>query len=316
MIEHRSIPLDETEELLETLRDSLNCTAALLNYRQSLLTPKMERLLQSREQRELERFLNDEPPTVAEMRKEWNMEKSEDQTWILLSYKGNASEIHVPDRIGKYEVGAIGDYAFSPMRPRLREEQEKIRCQITSVTIPHTVKKLGKCLFQNCSSLEIAEFSDGVTEIPDFAFMGCEKLESVSLPDTLKKIGESAFADCSRLTEFHLPDSVETIGSAAFGDCEALREVHLPENLKEIPVGLFEGCVNLHTVNIPESVCSIGIRAFRCCSNLEKITLSENVREIGKMAFRACPAKLDVQKGSFAETYLNENQDEDGFVWR
>lgn len=308
MIEHHSIPLEETETLLEMLQDSVSCTAALLNYRQTLLTPEAELRLQRREQRAFDRLFSEDPPTLTEMKKEWILEKLENDTLRLCAYKGNASEILVPSRIGKYTVSAIGDYAFSPLRPRSTEERSKHCQDIRSVTIPETVKTIGKHLFQNCFSLESVEITGEITELPESSFLDCPKLNAVKLPDTLKKIGKYAFSDCHELRNLIVPPFVEIIEESAFHSAYQLEEVQLPETLTEISESLFETCIDLKKVNIPSSVRVIRDKAFKNCSRLQSVFLSKNIQMIGKDAFDGTHVRIQTEKGSFAEQYLNDNQ--------
>ena len=308
MVEHNSISLEETETLLEMLQNSVSCTAALLNYRQTLLTPEEELRLQRREQRAFDRLFSDEPPTLTEMKKDWILKKLENGTLCLCAYKGNATEILVPSRIGKYTVSAIGDYAFSPLRPHSAEERSKRCHDIRSVTIPETVKTIGKHLFQNCFSLESVEIAGEITELPESSFLDCPKLNAVKLPDTLKKIGKYAFSDCHELRNLIVPPFVEIIEESAFHSAYQLEEVQLPETLTEISESLFETCIDLKKVNIPSSVRVIRDKAFKNCSRLQSVFISKNIQMIGKDVFEGTHVRIQTEKGSFAEQCLNDNQ--------
>ncbi|MBQ3489139.1 MAG: leucine-rich repeat domain-containing protein [Clostridia bacterium] len=202
MTEHRLIPYEETQALSESFSENPALTAMILSYQNMLLTPEMILKLERKAKRETENIFSDRPPSITEVRKDWLFEKLDNGTYLLRSYKGNATEILVPDRIGTCPVSAIGDYAFSPFRLRLTDEQQKIRHSITTVIIPASVQKLGSHLFYGCSSLEEVRLPDEITELREFFFCDCEKLRTVSLPETLQTIGTDAFARCYALVTF------------------------------------------------------------------------------------------------------------------
>lgn len=114
------------------------------------------------------------------MKKLWAYDETEDGTICITSYKGNETEIYVPERIGKKTVSCIGENAFGPVsasgkrKPKVTREALK---KITAVYVPYSV-----------------------TEIGDYAFEGCKKLKSIALPDSVTKIGDWAFNECENLT--------------------------------------------------------------------------------------------------------------------
>ena len=68
------------------------------------------------------------------------------------------------------------------------------------VTIPKSVRKIGKRAFQNCKSLTSLTIPDSVSEIGHLAFLKCSGLTSVTIPDSVTKIGDYAFYDCNSMT--------------------------------------------------------------------------------------------------------------------
>ena len=141
---------------------------------------------------------------------------------------------------------------------------------LTSVTIPSTVTKIGNNAFwySGITSITIPE---GVTSIEDETFYFCENLASVILPDGVTSIGNYAFSFCYNLTSIELPNSVKSIGPGAFVDCSSLSSIMIPNSLTNIANNVFSGCSSLTTVVVPNSVTSIGAGAFKGCSNLYHI---------------------------------------------
>lgn len=97
-----------------------------------------------------------------------------------------------------YTVIEIGINAFNSER------------NLTSITIPNTIRKIDHNAFQNCSGITTITIPASVTEIGDAAFKNCAKLREVSIlaetPPTLE--GNSVFpiANYYQLTTFDVPN--------------------------------------------------------------------------------------------------------------
>ena len=115
----------------------------------------------------------------------------------------------------------------------------KDNSNITSVTIPKNVTKIGDSAFDGCvnlTSVNIAADGTALT-VGSYAFANCQKLTTIELPSYTTKIGTGAFY-VTPLTAFEIPASVKSIGAKAF---------------------MYS---NLTTINIPASVELIGDGAF------------------------------------------------------
>ncbi len=84
---------------------------------------------------------------------------------------------------------------------------------ITSLTMPSTLKKIGRYAFNGCSFKTIS-LPAGVTTVDDYAFSSCG-ITSLTLPAALTTIGRNAFAGNS-FTTLNIPASVTSIGTQAF----------------------------------------------------------------------------------------------------
>jgi len=200
-------------------------------------------------------------------------------------------------------ITGIGNYAFCK------------NSNLISVTIPDTVKTLGKGVFFDCDGLKSVEISNSVTTINDSTFSGCSSLYYVKAPNNLKEIKAKAFYKCSALTSISLPDSVTSIGESAFSNT-GLKSFVCPAELTTIGVKAFLSCENLESVTFNNKLTSIGDSAFRysalkkvefpnslntipsqvCsnCSSLEEIIIPESVEKIDDNAFYYCKKLKEV----------------------
>lgn len=165
---------------------------------------------------------------------------------------------------------------------------------LISVNIPNSVTEIGEGAFSECSALQSATLPGNLTRINDGVFMGCSSLTSLSIPDGVTHIGEDAFWGCSGLRSLTLPDEIDSIGNSAFFECTALRSINIPDSLKIIAPCTFYSCSGLTSLNIPNTVTSIGDYAFSNCSSLVSITLPDSTA-FGKGLFTNCAALTSVK---------------------
>lgn len=165
---------------------------------------------------------------------------------------------------------------------------------LVSIKIPNSVKEIGEEAFSECSALRSATLPGNLTRINDGVFMGCSSLTSLSIPNGVTHIGENAFWGCSGLRSLTLPDAIDSIGNSAFFECAALRSINIPDSLKAIGQNAFNSCSGLTSLSIPNTVTSIGGYAFYNCSSLVSITLPDSAT-LGKGIFAGCSALTSVK---------------------
>ena len=97
----------------------------------------------------------------------------------------------IPETLNGYPVTTIGSGAFLQ------------NTEITSVTIPDSVKTIGEGAFQQCYMLQKVIGGKGVTTIESQAFFYCNHITRLALSETVTYIGEAAFTDCFALTDVY-----------------------------------------------------------------------------------------------------------------
>lgn len=147
----------------------------------------------------------------------------------------------------------------------------KLRNRIEYVVIIDGCKGIGRCAFQNCTSLR-----------------------SIRIPDGVKEIGSLAFSDCTSLRSIRIPDGVKKIGCCAFRNCTSLSQIVIPDSVKDIWFETFSGCKNLVSITLSENITSIGMKTFRNCSSLSRIFIPKRVWSISDDAFQGCSHLLDI----------------------
>lgn len=129
----------------------------------------------------------------------------------ITAYRGQSSDIVIPDSINSKAVTKIGNHAF--------ESND----YINTVTIPDTVKYIGEYSFCFCSNLRNINFGANIRRIEDFAFRYCNNLETVIICDSVMSLGEYCFSDCTSLTEVDLGKDLNRLNRNAFSFCRNLK---------------------------------------------------------------------------------------------
>lgn len=209
---------------------------------------------------------------------------------------------------------------------------------LTSVTIPNTVKTIGMKAFGMCPKLTSVTLGSSVTTIDESAFdrstnlarievdannpqyssvggalynkdaskivcLPCGFSGSYELPGSVTSIGSKAFQYCTKMTEVTIPSSVTSIGDYAFSGCSGLTSINLPNSIISIGSAAFADCSNLTTVNMSNTVTTIGGTAFSGCVSLTSINLPNSVTSIGNSAFYNCSGLTSIDIGN-AVSYI------------
>lgn len=202
-------------------------------------------------------------------------------------------------------VTAIGDYAYN--------NDYSPNTSLKSVTIPTTVKSIGKLAFRYCTKLESINLHDGITHIGERAFIytnlseitipkgltelskqvfDSTPLKSIVIPDNIKKIGERAFCLCSDLETIVIGDGVTEIELCAFEIwTSSVKSVTLGKNVETMGLNVFDGCTGTLTItgNIPvtPSDSYSNSNAWIFGADFSEIIIGDEVQAIPDYAFNS-----------------------------
>ena len=234
----------------------------------------------------------------------------DDGTAEITGYAGNSATCVIPDEIHGKKVTRIGDSAFI------------YRTELTSVTIPDSVKYIFDGAFFGCTSLETVTIPNSVTYIYSSAFRNCTSLKEVTIPASVTDIGDEAFgyysdidgSEIKKVDGFKINYVKNTYGhyyatKNGFSDEDCLLTNELDDGTLEISnyagnsatyeipgeidgkkvvrIGdyAFSDCTELTSVTIPDSVTDIRWRAFYNCVSLKSVTIPKSVTHIDNYAF-------------------------------
>ena len=219
----------------------------------------------------------------------------------ITNYAGSETEVEIPSQLpvngqNKNVVSVMGDgwdwYGFAG------ENTENI----TSVTLPDTLKEVGKYFLMENTNITEIDIPDSVTIIGNSAFSSCESLSGIDIPDGVTTIGISAFSGCESLTGIELPSALNIIGYNAFHST-AITKVEIPGGVVSIGEWTFSNCSNLTEIEILEGVTSLGAFSFYNCSKIETLILPSTLEFIGEKAFGEQFANREV--GIVVTSYAN-----------
>ena len=245
-----------------------------------------------------------------------------DGTVEITGYAGNSATCVIPDEIDGKKVTKIGENAF------------RDRTELTSVTIPDSVKYIFDRAFSNCTSLETVTIPNSVTDIYSGAFYNCTSLKEVTIPASVTDIGnmafgyyydrdsseikkvdgfkinyvkntyghyyatENGFTDEACLLTNELNDGTleisKYVGNSATSATYAIPGEINGKKVTKIGDSAFMFCTSLTSVTIPDGVTSIDVAAFLGCTSLTSVTIPDSVTSIKSKAFFNCTSLKSV----------------------
>lgn len=184
-------------------------------------------------------------------------EKSGTKYYVAVGIgKYKDANLVIPDTFKSLPVQVIADSAFQGNKT------------ITSVTLPNSVKTIGKLAFGDCDKITELSLPDSVVTLGERAFSDCDTLATVTMGSGLDLIGGKCFYSCDKLEAVNFGAAVKTIGFEAFFGCPSLKQLTLPTSLSVIEDHAFWGCVALESIQIYDQLTYIGRDAFYACAKL------------------------------------------------
>ena len=226
----------------------------------------------------------------------------------------------------------------TPLQCKAFRTASSNNARLTSVSLPNTIKIIGKQAFYGCIGLTEVTIPSSVYKIDDYAFRGCtglnvvnfkaencqqmgydswEKrfapvfygctnLTTLNIGENVKKIPTRAFAYCSSIKELTIPESVIQIDGYAFACCDSLSIVNFNTNIQYGDGGdIFYQCNAFKTLNIGNNVQYISY-VFRNCSSLTTINFPSNLEWIGGAAFSGCTSLTSLNIPESVTTIYDE----------
>jgi hypothetical protein len=200
-------------------------------------------------------------------------EKYDDHVEIISSdYK--ATSIEIPETISGLPVTAIGDYAFNG-------------CSLSSITIPGSVKTIGKYAFSMSSNLKSVTIPDSVEFIDLRAFDLCRQLSEVNLPDKMIEMSAKVFDNTPWMDAQRQKSDLVIINGNLIDGANAKGDVVIPSDVKYVSAGAFERNEDITSVVFPQNITKINDNVFFYCSNLKSVD-AKGCTFIDSMAFADC----------------------------
>lgn len=162
----------------------------------------------------------------------------------------DVTSINVPETYCMLPVRVIYDNAF------------KDCTQVTTVSLPSGIERIGKGVFSGCTSLEsitVAEdnrnfCSEGGILLnkskSEYVHIPAKISGEVKVPESVKALEDGVFAG-KAISGIDLPSGLETIGEMAFANCTQLTKIEVPDTVTKIGKGAFSGCSSLARLSLP-----------------------------------------------------------------
>ncbi len=241
--------------------------------------------------------------------------------------------LYIGNHLISAKAGISGDYSIKSGTVGIAYEAFEYCASLESVTIPHSVTRMGNFAFRECISLKSVTIPSGIIGIDD-EFDGCTSLESVTILNKDTDISNSAFSDRpSALVIKGFADSTaqdfatsrnitfeEIIDGGACGD-SVTWVLDKDYTLTISGVGDMydydseDAPWQDYSRSIKSIVIEDGVTSYSACknairfSNLESISIADSVTKIGNRAFFNCVKLSNLTLPSKLESLGNSSFD-------
>ena len=249
----------------------------------------------------------------------WECVKNSDNTITIIRYIGDEENVIIPSEIQGKKVVSLADYAF--------EHNGTLK----SITLPGTLKNIGKYVFAYCYGLKKAVLKNGIINNGEGLFYRCWSLSSVSYPKSYRIYSNDDFYLCG-LTKYTVAKSNPYFSTKngilynkkktkliAYPRYKTGKSYTIPKSVKTVAEDAFDGCWYLKYIYVNKNnkkYSSINgvlftknkktIVRFPEGRRVKYYTVPAKVNKIKKLAFKNFTGTLIVKKGSKAEKYAKK----------
>lgn len=192
----------------------------------------------------------------------------------------------------------------------MMRESEKSNYDLTGISIPADyygvpVTHIFEDGFSHASNLEFVTLPGSIKSIGKNAFAGCTMLRSVSIPNSVVSVGENAFNNCTMLSRITLGNGLTALEAGVFGGCSALSELVLPDSVNTIHVTAINGCTKLKNLALGAGITTIEPTTLSTCIVLETISIGDAFAEFNFDLLASCKSLKTIKVGEEHPTYFN-----------
>ncbi len=214
---------------------------------------------------------------------------------VLYTYKG--------------EIENDGAFALRAGTTGIADNALFARTEITEISIPDTVKAIGKRAFYGCTSLENVTVGAGLSYVGSQAFYDTPWLEAQSGQVV---IGKTLYEYKGNDVSTEVGNAVEFIAGNAFENNTSLTKIVLPDSVKYIGENAFAECANLENISFGSGLSRVGKNAFYGTKWLENQENGVIYASMVAVAFKGTmpdDASVEIAEGTVTlEDGLFENQ--------
>ena len=152
-----------------------------------------------------------------------------------------------------------------------------------------STKKVGRGVFEGCTSLQGILLNEGLERIGAGAFKDCKSLKVLSVPESVTQIGGGA-EFCGETWELNIVNGYTTnlVNGKRLPLSDAGRTERSEYWHRSYGVGFAEGCVALEQVSLPSKLTYLGENAFKNCGALKTVELPDTLKVLMRGTFSGC----------------------------
>lgn len=162
-----------------------------------------------------------------------------------------------------------------PYGPKEIADEAFAGTNVSSITLPDSVKELPDCLFENLESLQSVKLPPSLQVLPPYLFSGCSNLTKVSMPNVVTEFPEGLFYNCSSLTDIPFRAGIQELPENCCAGCSSIKSVVVPNTVAKIHSRAFADCKGLETVVLPAKLYELADDAFEGCDSIRNIRVDE-----------------------------------------